>query len=320
MAPNSAWPDAVDEIIRSDQAVLLATVTPASGVVLSPLTNFGLGDRQAGTLSGLNSSAGMWRKLDRVRRNPQVAVAFHTRDHGFCDRPEYVLVQGRAALTPPDPRYVDSSEAIRASFERFAGGNPSGGALWQRWLKAWHLRVGIEIDVARVVVWPDLACRGIPEIHGAPLPAEPPAPQAAPAKGTAPRMNAARAAKRAARLRHAALGWTGADGFPVAVPVELAASEARGIVVEASAGLIPPGGRRAGLTAHAFSRYVIGQDQRIHTGWLERESDGRGIYAPHTRWAYRFPESPLAYKLVAGFGTRRGLRQARRAGVVSRLT
>jgi hypothetical protein len=312
MASTEAWPDAADEIIRSDQAVLLATVTPARGVVLSPLTNFGLGNRESGTLSGLNSSAGMWRKLERVRRNPQVAVAFHTRDHGFCDRPEYVLVQGRAELTAPDPRYVDSSEEIRAGFERFAGGNPSGGPLWQRWLKAWHLRVGIEIDVERVVVWPDLACGGAPKVQGAPLPAQPPAPQRAPAKGTAPRMNAARAAKRAGRLDHVVLGWTGADGFPIAVPVEVAGTDPRGILLEATPGLMPPAGRRAGLTAHSFSRYVIGQNQRIHTGWLEVEGDGRAIYAPHTRWAYRFPESPLAYRLVAGFGTRRGLRQARR--------
>ena len=61
------WPDAVDEIFASDQAVMFAHVTPARGAVLTPLTNFGVRDRQAGTLESVNSSVGMWRKLERVR-------------------------------------------------------------------------------------------------------------------------------------------------------------------------------------------------------------------------------------------------------------
>jgi hypothetical protein len=35
--------------------------------------------------------------VDEIDR-PLVALAFHTREHGFSDRPEYVLVQGRAAV------------------------------------------------------------------------------------------------------------------------------------------------------------------------------------------------------------------------------
>ena len=92
------WPDAIDEILAGDQAVALAYVTPAQGVVLIPVTNFALRDREAGTLA-VNSSVGMWKKLDRIRKNPHVAVAFHTRAHSLSTRPEYVLVQGRATLS-----------------------------------------------------------------------------------------------------------------------------------------------------------------------------------------------------------------------------
>src|SRR5687768_819098 len=97
------WPDAVDEVLGGDQVVMLADATPASGTVLLPLTNFGVRDRAAGTLAAVNSSVGMWHKLERIRANPKVALAYHTRKLGFADGPEYVLVQGRATLSAPDP-------------------------------------------------------------------------------------------------------------------------------------------------------------------------------------------------------------------------
>src|SRR5918999_5476397 len=100
-----AWPDGADEVIGGDQVVALASVTPAKGVVLTPLTNFGLRDRAAGTLTAVNTSIGIWKKLERMRRNPRIALAYHTRAHGFSNRPEFVLVQGTATLLPPVADY-----------------------------------------------------------------------------------------------------------------------------------------------------------------------------------------------------------------------
>ncbi len=277
-----------------------------------PVSGLGLRDREAGTVT-VTTSLGLWKKLERMRRNPHVALAFHTREHGFSDRPEYVLVQGTASV----PAGADRAwlESIGESWERFLGPREVG-PLWDRWLRVytWE-RVGVEIEVERLVVWPDLACRGPHEVLGAELPAEPAAPQRPPARGTGPRIKSARAARRAERLPYALLGWVGADGFPVVVPVEVEGADERGIVLEAPPGLVPPGGRRAGLTAHSFSPQVIGQEQRIHTGWLEAEPDGRRVvYAPHTETGYRLPASKLLYRLAAGFVTRRGVRGARRAG------
>lgn len=79
-------------------------MTPAGGVVLGPVTNFATHDRDAGTVT-VNSSIGAWKKLERIRHNPRVALAFHTREHGFTDRPEYVLVQGTASLSEPIADY-----------------------------------------------------------------------------------------------------------------------------------------------------------------------------------------------------------------------
>ena len=76
------WPDLVDEILGGDQTVALAHVTPANGVVLTPVTNFALRDRTSGSVA-VNSSVGMWRKLQRIQQNPRVAVAFHTRAHSL---------------------------------------------------------------------------------------------------------------------------------------------------------------------------------------------------------------------------------------------
>jgi hypothetical protein len=307
------WPDTVDEILAGDQAVVLAHATPASGVVLTPVTNFGLRDREAGTIA-VNSSIGMWKKLERIRRDPHVAVAFHTREHGSSDRPEYVLVQGEASfasLADPDAWLG----AMGENWERFGGQPRDVGLLWEWWLRAYHWRVNIEITVVRMIVWPDLGCRGTPEVHGAAQPGGPPGSQPPPARGTGPRIDHGRAAAKVKRLPNVLLGWVGADQHPLVVPVEIAGIEEGGIVLEASEGLVPPGGRRAGLTAHWFSRHVVGQRQRKHTGWLEaRPAERRIVYAPHTEAGYRLPPWRFAYNIGAGFVTRRGLREGRRAG------
>src|SRR3954451_13380200 len=305
------WPDSVDEILGGDQVVALAYTTPANGVVLTPLTNFGLRDRATGTLSAVNSSVAAWRKLDRIRTSPGIALAYHTRKHGFSDRPEYVLVQGTASLSAPDPHYP---KTIQETWERF-GGPVDVGPLWNWWLRVYNLRIPIEIAVQRVIVWPDLACEGTPQIHGAPIPPAP-EPQRAPKNGTGPRIDHRRAARRARKLENVLLGWVGADGFPVAIPATPQATTDSGIDLSVPRGLVPHGGRRAGLLAHEFARYTAGQNLRKHTGWLEAHEPGATSvsYAPHTEAGYHMPSSMTIYRLAAGAGTRRGFRGARRAG------
>src|SRR5947209_3714362 len=299
------WPEAIDRIFEGDQVVALPYATPARGVVILPLSNFAVRDRAAGTLTAVNTSVGAWRKLERIRRDPHVALAYHTREHGHSGRPEFVLVQGTASLSEP---IADYPATIVDAWERVEPWRDIG-RLRKRWLRAFALRVAIEVAVERIVVWPDLACAGTPEVYGAPLPAQPP-PQAPPAKGTGPRIDHRRAANRAARLPHVLVGWVGGDRFPVVVPAEIRGRDERGIVL--SGDRLPPGGRRAGLTAHWFSGDVTGQNQRKHTGWLE--VDGGAIYAPHTQSNYRIPASRTVFHLVSGAATRWGMRSARRAG------
>ena len=302
-----SWPDSVDEILDGDHVVMLAYATPANGVVLLPVSNFAVRDRAAGTVTSVNSSVGVWKKLDRIRSNPKVALAYHTREHAAHDRPEYVLVQGRAVLSDPVPDYPST---ILENWERFEPWRDQG-RLWRWWRRIYALRVAVEVHVERIVVWPDLACSGTAEVHGAPLPADPPPPQRPPKNGTGPRLDHVKAARNAQRLPTVQLGWVGADGFPIVAPVEVAGTRPDGILLGGSHA--PAGGRRAGLTAHAFSRHVIGQDQRKHTGWLHDDRDEL-VYAPHTESSYRFPASWPLYRFVSGAGTRWGVRGARRAG------
>ena len=302
------WPDHADEVIGGDQVVALAYATPAKGVVITPMTNFGIRDREAGALAAVNTSVGTARKLERIRRNPRIALAYHTRAHGFSHRPEYVLVQGSASLTPPSPDYP---HLIQEAWERFAG-SPDYGRLWTWWLREWLRRVAIELAVERVVVWPDAGCAGEPEVHGRPLPPDPPAPHRPPRNGTAPRVNHERAARRARRLPNVLLGWVGADGFPLIAPVAVAGAEQGGIVLTGPPSLVPPGGRRAGLTAHWCARHTVGQRLAKHTGWLEPDAGARLVYAPHTQTAYRLPTSQILFKLAAGGMTRREVARRRR--------
>jgi hypothetical protein len=318
---GTTWPDTVDDIFGGDCVVTLGYVTPARGVVLTPLTNFAVRDRSAGTLRALNSSVGVWKKLERIRRSPRVAVAFHTRKRGTSRRREYVLVQGNAFLSEPVPEYPRRRADVWERVESWQDLHP----LWKAWLRVWAFRLDIEIAVERILVWPDLDCTGTPEVYGAPLPSTPPVPQRPPAGGTRPRINVTRAARRAARLPDVLLGWVGADGFPVIVPVRISKTETRGIVLGAPDGVVPEGGRRAGLTAHWFDRAFTGgkptgwgMSIRVHTGWLEATpAERRVLYAPHTKAGYSFPPSTLLYRIAAGLGTRWGFRGARRAGLLA---
>jgi hypothetical protein len=323
---DEKWPETADEIFGGDQCIALGHVTPGQGVVLTPVTNFAQRDRAAGTVS-VNSSVGMWKKLQALQRNPKVALAFHTRahSHGHSARQDYVLVQGNAKLSSlSDPEAW--LQTLGENWERFSGESRDVGRLWERWLRAYHWRVNIEVAVERVIVWPDLECRGVPKVYGTLLPAELPATQRPPAKGTGPRVNHTRAAKRAQGLANVLLAWTDAEGYPTIAPVGVTGADGRGILLTAPTELIPDGGRRAGLLAHEFSRHVVGQHQRKHTGWLEVSPAGQGedaqreiVYAPHTHSGYYLPPSRLLFKLAGGYVSRRGLREARRAGFLDEL-
>jgi hypothetical protein len=301
-----SWPERLEEIFDGDHAVALAYATPAGGVVLAPVSNFGLHDRAQGVVT-VNSSVGAYTKLERIRCDPRVAIAFHTRAHATHDRSEYVLVQGRASLQPPVADYPSS---VLEHWERLEPWRDLG-PVWRRWLRIYALRVEIRIAVTRISVWPDLTCQGSPEVIGANLPAEAPAPQERPAKGVSPRVNQSRVARRAARLPNLLLGWIGADGLPLVVPVTVGAVNERGIVLELPRGTTPPDRRRAGLTAHWFSRGVVGQRQMICTGWVVAGPTAQTLtYSPHTLAAYRMPSSRFIYRLAVGLFTRLRYRRA----------
>ena len=306
--PTTPWSQRVQEILEGDHAVVLAYVTPANGVVLAPVSNFGLHDRDMGIVT-VNSSVGAWKKLDRIRSNPHVALAFHSRAHATHTRPDYVLVQGQASLGAPVADYPSS---VLEHWERLEPWQDLG-PLWRRWLRVYALRVEIRVAVERVIVWPDLACQGTPYVEGEPLPIEPPLSQRKPAKGVAPRVNQARIARQARRLPDVLLGWVGADQRPAVLPVHVGATGERGVELQAPPGTIPPGARRAGLTAHWFSRGVVGQRQMICTGWMQAgPADGAVTYSPHTKAAYRMPPSRLVYRIAVGGFTRMRYRQALR--------
>jgi hypothetical protein len=305
------WSDEVDEILASDLAAGFAYLTPAKGVVITPMAPLGVRDRQAGTVT-LTTSQALWKKLDRVRHNPGVAVAYHARDYGLTERPGFVLVQGRASFpTSPDRDWLES---ITPEWERFLG--PRATGLAGRMLEVYYWeRVPITIQVERIVVYPDTAAAGPPQVSGAP-PAEPAAPQRPPGGGTAPRVDAGKVAAHARRLPHTLLGWCGSDDMPEVVPATALESGDSGVKLTVPAGTVPAGGRRAGLTSHWFRPQMVGQEQRVHTGWLQSDGSDRVEYAPHTKAGYRLPASRLAFTLASGTIAFR-MRKARAAGVAA---
>jgi hypothetical protein len=147
----------------------------------------------------------------------------------------------------------------------------------------------------------------------------PPAPQQPPKEGTGPRVEVARAAGRIAVLPHRVLAYRGGDGIPVVVPVQLGGHDATGLRLVAAAGLLPPGGRRAGLLAHAYRPQLVGLSTRIFTGWLDVAADGTAIYSPHTSKGFVAPPRKNLLLISNGLLAKYGLWRARRRGTAGRL-
>src|SRR5438552_8356177 len=91
------WPDEVDEVLGADLTSALAYVTPAGGAVVTAVAPIGLRDRERGELT-FTTSLGFGRKLERIRREPRIALLYHAREHGFHEGDELVLVQGTARI------------------------------------------------------------------------------------------------------------------------------------------------------------------------------------------------------------------------------
>jgi hypothetical protein len=309
------WPDAVDEPIGGDLTAALAYVTPAGGAVVTAVAPIGLRDRDAGTVS-FTTSLGFGRKLERIERDPRVALAYHAREHGNSRSPRYVLVQGSASVVKePDQEYL---EFIGSQATPFMG-PPRRGIFWNRWLSAYYAdRVPVHVQVDRIVSWPDLRCAGQPEVYGAPSPGGPPGTQKPPAKGTGPRLDSARAGTAASKLAHQLLAFRGDDGYPVVVPVRVSGADTGAIRLEAAPRLLPPGARRAGLLAHDYRAKLIGLAARQHTGWMEVEDGTHALYAPHTGSAFRAPANKTLLLLGNGYLARKGLREARKRGTLGR--
>ncbi len=304
------WDEADDAILAGDLAVALAYVTPAGGAVVAAVAPIGLRDRAAGTVT-FTTSLGLGRKLDRMRSNPRMALAYHAREHGFAAEPRYVLVHGTASFDmSPDRAVLD--EVVGPASTRFMG-PPKRGFFWDRYLQEYYAdRILVTVDVERIVSWPDLRCAGEPSVAGAALPAQAPEAQAPPKNGTGPRVAVAKAAKRLRAQPHVLLAFPGADGFPAILPVEVGGDDERGVALSAAAGLLPEGGRRAGVLGHRFNAKLIGLESRQHTGWLE-VAGGSAVYAPHTESGFRAPANKTLLLLGNGFMAKRGLKRARRA-------
>ncbi len=298
------WSDAEDAIIGGDLTAALAYVTPAGGAVVTAVAPIGMRDREAETVA-FTTSLGFGRKLDRIKQNPRVALAYHAREHGFASEPRFVLVQGTASYDAhPDESVL--LERVQPASARFMG-PPRRGVFWDRWLKAYYAdRVLVSVRVERVVSWPDLECRGEQTVSGRPLPSQPPPAQRPPGKGTGPRIDVSRAALRLRGLPHVLVAYEGEDGFPQVVPVSVGADSDAGIAL---AGALPTNGRRAGLLGHRYEPKLIGLESRQHTGWL-----AEGMYAPHTESGFRAPSNKTLLLLANGYMARQGLKQARLLG------
>ncbi|WP_318196272.1 hypothetical protein [Streptomyces sp. MCL20-2] len=157
------WSNTAHEVLSGDLNVAVAYVTPAGGAVVVSVSPLGLTDRAAGRI-GFTTSLGFPKKLERILRDPRVALAYHTREHGFASPEDFVLAQGDAVVDMrPSPQRLD--DVLNAS-DRFFGPGKSGRA-WDWLLHEYRrARVYVDVDVRRMTTWPDLAACGPQEVTG----------------------------------------------------------------------------------------------------------------------------------------------------------
>ncbi len=74
---------------------------------MTAVAPIGLRDRVAGTVS-FTTSLGFGRKLERIERDPRVALAYHAREHGKSRtaRASCSCRGSATVVTEPDPEYV----------------------------------------------------------------------------------------------------------------------------------------------------------------------------------------------------------------------
>lgn len=297
------WPDDVDEIFCGDTVVGIGTVTPKGGVALASVTTLGIRDREAGTV-GFTTSMGFGRKLERIARDPRLAMAYHTRQHGRSKRPGYVLVQGCASVRP-----VARRELVARASDCL--GQVAEGRFWDWWLKTYYDdRVLVSVRAERILWWPGDQSKAI--VLGPPLPAGEAPSQRAESDPWQPRA-ALRWADRASRKDHLLVGTVAADGMPLILPVEIVEHLRGCLGLRATRGALPSGSRRAGLLAHDFHRNLIGLWTSTGTGWLEARA-GRGTWSPHTGHFFYAPPVKSLLLIGNGAAARWGYRQAVHSG------
>jgi hypothetical protein len=127
------WPDDLDDVITGDITVAAAYLTPGGGAVVTAVAPCGIRQRDLGRL-GFTTSLGFGKKLERIIRDPQVALAYHTREHGFSASPAFLLAQGIASVDIRPSRERLEALTGRSCGARYGIGcyasTTASGSLW----------------------------------------------------------------------------------------------------------------------------------------------------------------------------------------------
>src|SRR5215218_3348712 len=123
------WDDDVEDVLAGDLTAALGYRTPAGGAVVMAVAPIGLHDRGQGRV-GFTTSLGFSKKLERIAKDPRVALALHAREHGSSSSPAYVLAQGRAHVV--ERPSAARKEEVFEHAARYLGATPRG-RFWDFW-------------------------------------------------------------------------------------------------------------------------------------------------------------------------------------------
>jgi hypothetical protein len=221
MASPAGWPEAVLPVFQRAIAVEYTSLTRTGTPIMVPVTPYvEQGAQTLDVSTGLTYPA----KAERARRNPKVCLLFA--DHvgaGLTD-PPVVLVQGLARVRDADLQ-ANTDRYVRLALAKTPAVYRGLPRFLLRRLDWYFARIWIQVTPIQIWWWKSKALDQAPGQWVAPptttAPPSDPAPSGRQPTAwlQAPADWRSTARSAVARLDQRDLGWVGADGFPLAVPV-----------------------------------------------------------------------------------------------------
>jgi hypothetical protein len=268
--PTEVW-----QVLDRSITVEYTSLTRAGAPIMIPVTPYVSDDRATlDVATGLTYPT----KAERARRNPKVSLLYSDPLGSGLSKPPVVLVQGLATVRDTDLQ-ANTDRYVRLVMAKAPAAFKGMPGFLLRTLGWYFARIWIQVTPLRVWWWDSAAMTSEPGQWVArpettappsdPAPAgkqpgawlEPPADWRTTARDVIP------------RLDQRSLGWVGADGFPLSVPITGLEQTETGFRLQIGPHVPGTPAGPACLTVHSHPEVFTGQENHTFLGDVRSDDD-----------------------------------------------